>query len=173
MLDIWTAGLDWDDPLPKTLLGRWHNWVNELQHLSSFEIPRCLRHPSPDEIELHMFSDASKDAYAACAYLVCRYEGNTPTSVLIASKSRVAPVKSMTIPRLELMGGYFNTFGKYHTQVNCSIQSDLLDRFYERSILGEKPESQFQNFHRQQNRGNPKFDKPRTVETYPGRTQPR
>jgi hypothetical protein len=89
MQNIWTAGLNWDDPLPRTLLDRWHNWVNELQHLSSFEIPRCLRHPSPDKIELHMFSDASKDAYAACAYLVCRYEGNTPTSVLIASKSRV------------------------------------------------------------------------------------
>ena len=109
MQDIWTAGLDWDDPLPRTLLDRWHNWVNELQHLSSFEIPRCLRHPFPDEIKLHMFSDASKDAYAACAYLVCRYEGNTPTSVLIASKSRVAPVKSMTIPRLGLMGAVIST----------------------------------------------------------------
>ena len=51
-----------------------------------------------------MFPDASKDAYAACAYLVCHYEESTPTSVLIASKSRVVPVKSMTIPRLELMG---------------------------------------------------------------------
>jgi hypothetical protein len=58
-----------------------------------------------------MFSDASKDAYiyAACAYLVCRYEGNIPTSVLIASKSRVAPVKSITIPRLELMGAVIST----------------------------------------------------------------
>ena len=51
-----------------------------------------------------MFSDASKDAYAACAYFVCHYEESAPTSVLIASKSRVAPVKSMTIQRLELMG---------------------------------------------------------------------
>lgn len=104
MQNLWTAGLDWDSPLPKNLLDRWHNWVNELQHLCLFEIPRCLRYPSPDEKELHMFSDASKDAYAACAYLVCHYEESTPTSVLIASKSRVAPVKSMTIPRLELMG---------------------------------------------------------------------
>ena len=56
-----------------------------------------------------MFSDASKDAYASCAYPVCRYEEDTPTSVLIAAKSRVAPVKSMTIPRLELMGAVIST----------------------------------------------------------------
>ena len=51
-----------------------------------------------------MFSDASKDAYAAVAYLVSSYQVATVTSRLIASKCRVAPVKSVTIPRLELMG---------------------------------------------------------------------
>ena len=64
----------------------------------------CLRQANPQTTELHLFSDASKDAFASVAYLVCRYQDNTPSSRLIASKSRVSPVKAMTIPRLELMG---------------------------------------------------------------------
>ena len=55
-------------------------------------------------IELHLFSDASNDAFAIVAYLVCCYLDKPPSSCLIASKSRVSPVKRMTIPQLELMG---------------------------------------------------------------------
>ena len=109
MQDLWSAGLDWDDTLSKSLFDRWQHWADELQRLSTFEIPRCLRKPSPDENELHMFSDASKEAYAACGYLVCRYEDSTATSVLIASKCRVAPIKVISIPRLELMGAVIST----------------------------------------------------------------
>ncbi len=109
MQDIWSAGLDWDDTLPQSLLDRWQQWVDELQHLPTFEIPRCLRQPSPVEKELHMFSDALKEAYAACGYLVFRYEDSTTTSVLIASKCRVAPIKAISIPRLELMGAVIST----------------------------------------------------------------
>ena len=60
-------------------------------------------------MELHLFSDASKDAYASVAYLVCQYEDNSPTSRLAASKSRVASTKAMTIPRLELMGAILSS----------------------------------------------------------------
>ena len=56
-----------------------------------------------------MFSDASIDAYAAAAYLVCRYPSSKPTSRLIASKSRITPLKATTIPRLELMGAVLST----------------------------------------------------------------
>lgn len=65
--------------------------------------------PHPTEVELHVFSDASKDAYAAAAYLVCQYENNPTSCHLITSKSRVAPLKAMTIPRLELMGAVLAT----------------------------------------------------------------
>ena len=53
--------------------------------------------------ELHLFSDASKVAFTSAAYLVCRYQDHTPSSRLVASKSRVSPVIAMIIPRLELM----------------------------------------------------------------------
>ena len=101
--------IDWDDPLPTALLNRWHNWLVELQQLPSIEIPRCICRPFPKEKVLHMFSDVSKDAYSACRYLVCHYKSTSPTSVLIASKSWVAPMKSLSIPRLELMGAVIST----------------------------------------------------------------
>ena len=105
MQEIWTAGLDWDDTLPDNLKTKWNVWINEHRELSNFHIPRCIRLPDPIETQLHVFSDASKDAYAAAAYLLCKYNCQNPTCYLIASKSRVSPIKAVTIPRLELMGG--------------------------------------------------------------------
>ena len=100
----WTAGIEWDEQLPESLCVEWKDWTNELKDLSYFEIPRPLRLPKPTKSWLHTFSDASKDAYAAVSYLVCEYSDRPTTSRLVASKSRVAPLKAVTIPRLELMG---------------------------------------------------------------------
>ena len=55
----------------------------------------------PQRKELHFFSDASKDTYAAVSFLVCHYDDGSSFSRLAASKCRVAPAKVMTIPRLE------------------------------------------------------------------------
>jgi hypothetical protein len=104
MQEIWTAGIDWDDVLPDELRKQWEKWLSELPLLSKVVIPRCLRKAHPEKIELHLFLDASKAAYATVAYLVCHYRDHSISSCLVASKCRVAPVKTMTIPRLELMG---------------------------------------------------------------------
>jgi hypothetical protein len=109
MQEIWRAGLDWDDNLPSDLATKWKNWATELSQISHVAIPRCLRLANPNKMELHLFSDASKDAYASVAYLVCQYEDDSPTSRLVASKCRVAPTKAMTIPRLELMGAILSS----------------------------------------------------------------
>ncbi|KAL9966671.1 hypothetical protein ACROYT_G024783 [Oculina patagonica] len=110
MQEIWMAGIDWDDVLPENLKAKWEKWVTELPQLSNVAVPRCLRQANPENIELHLFSDASNDAFASVAYLVCRYLDNNPSSCLIASKCRVSPVKkAMTIPRLELMGAVLSS----------------------------------------------------------------
>ena len=104
MQEIWTAGLDWDDPLPDKLKTKWNVWINELRDLSNFHIPRCIR--LPIETQLHVFSDASKDAYAAAAYLLCKYNCQNPTCYLIASKSRVSPIKLLQYHALSLWEVY-------------------------------------------------------------------
>ena len=109
MQEIWMAGIDWDDVLPENLKVKWEKWVAELPQLSNVTVPRCLHQANPANVELHLFSDASNDAFAAVAYLVCRYLDGDPSSRLIASKCRVSPVKVMTIPRLELMGAVLSS----------------------------------------------------------------
>ena len=106
MQGIWRAGVDWDDILPDHLHQKWKQWASELPHLSHVRIPRCLRQPNPKAIDLHVFSDSSEKAYATVAYLVSHYDAdNATTSCIIMGKSWVCPVKAVTIPRLELMGG--------------------------------------------------------------------
>ena len=118
MQELWAAGCDWDDAVSDELSIKWKKWLSELPELSAFEVPRCLRHPDPKEVQLHVFSDASEDAYATAAYLVCQYSDHSPTSRLIASKSRLAPLKVISIPRLELMGAVLSTrLAKGITQV--------------------------------------------------------
>ena len=109
MQEIWMAGVDWDDKLPENLKAKWEKWVSKLRQLSNVAVPRCLRRANPENIELHLFSDASNDAFASVAYLVCRYQDSSPSSCLIASKSRASPVKAMAISRLELMGAVLSS----------------------------------------------------------------
>ena len=109
MQEIWMAGVDWDEELPENLKVKWEKWISELPQLSNVAILRCLRRAYPENIELHLFSDASNEAFASVAYLVCRYQDSSPSSRLIASKCRVSPVKAMTIPRLELMGAVLSS----------------------------------------------------------------
>ena len=52
---------------------------------------------------LHAFGDASEKGYGACVYLVVRFEDGTQSSSLVMSKARVAPLKRITLPRLELL----------------------------------------------------------------------
>ena len=59
-------------------------------------LPRQLRFKS-EELSLHLFSDASNKAYGCVAYIVS--EG---ISSIVAAKARVAPLKNLSVPRLEL-----------------------------------------------------------------------
>ena len=93
MQEMWTAGDGQDEPLHDDLSAKWKAWSGELTNLSSFQVPRCLRRPNSKDTQLHVFSDASRDAYSAVAYLLCKYEGSDPTCRLIAFKNRVSPFK--------------------------------------------------------------------------------
>ena len=97
---------DWDEELSLDLKQRYEKWITELKNVGSVRIPRCYFSKDeslPSSLQLHGFSDASSYAYAAAVYL--RIErGNNVRSVLITSKTRVAPLGGQTIQRLELLG---------------------------------------------------------------------
>ena len=102
--DLWKLKLGWDQSLPPLILQEWLLLRQSLSAIKNFSIARCLlpeRQTSVQHVELHMFSDASEKAYGAAIYAVCRCD-DTKSCHLIASKTRVAPVKSLSVPRLEL-----------------------------------------------------------------------
>ena len=96
---------DWDEELEGESRKKFSEWVADLSKIKGISISRCV-YENPKqrvlECQLHGFGDASTKAYCAVVYLV--YTTNEGVNVkLLASKSRVAPVKTLTIPRLELM----------------------------------------------------------------------
>ena len=98
-------GLNWDDDISDTEAVQWQAWLQTLTQLQKFTVSRCYKPVDFGKIisyELHHFSDASANAYGACSYLrVVDDYGRIQCSLVIA-KSRLAPVKTESIPRLEL-----------------------------------------------------------------------
>jgi hypothetical protein len=102
----WVKGLGWDDELPPELSKDWQNWFRELSDLCTIQIPRCLV-PNQSLVtnkSIHTFVDASEKAYAAVCYLRCEHTDRSVIAVMIAAKARVAPLKAISIPKLELCG---------------------------------------------------------------------
>lgn len=97
-------GLTWDDVVPSKLTTKWSKWLVSMDSLSSLVFPRCIipKDLSQGQFQLHHFCDASEKAYGAVTYL--RVEGpNGEVKVsLLMAKGRVAPLKYVSIPRLEL-----------------------------------------------------------------------
>ena len=97
---------DWDEKLSPDMRERYDKWMLELRKVGGIRIPRCYfreNDHTPVSIEINGFSDASSYAYAAVVYLRVEVESSVK-SVLVASKTRVAPLSGQTIPRLELLG---------------------------------------------------------------------
>ena len=103
--DIWKSGIDWDDQLQEEQQNQWQSWINLLPKVEDITIPRCYVTCSLSQlinpVQLHIFVDASQAAYAAVAYLRLQTHSDT-RCVLVGSKTRVAPQKMLSIPRLEL-----------------------------------------------------------------------
>ncbi len=98
-------GLDWDSKLSDALQARWERWRNNLKQLETLEIKRCCKPDNFGEVkkaELHHFSDASTGGYGQCSYLRLVNQQNHVHCTLMMGKSRVTPLKVVTIPRLEL-----------------------------------------------------------------------
>ena len=103
--EIWESGVDWDDLVEESLSRKAHELFEELSELPHLCVPtRFLRTElGVKKIALHTFTDASQQAYGVATYSRHQYEDGSVTCHLVASKSRVAALQAVSIPRLELM----------------------------------------------------------------------
>lgn len=101
---LWVIKLNWEEPIPQNLLNKWHKFISNLHFISNIKISRNVLCNNPIYIELHCFVDASQKAYASCVYLRSINDKNEVTVRLLCAKARVAPLKPVTIPKLELLG---------------------------------------------------------------------
>ncbi|XP_062713979.1 uncharacterized protein LOC134290792 [Aedes albopictus] len=110
MQALWTLKADdghrwgWDQPLPPSYTELWHNYTTKLPLLNELRIERCVVCSNPSSIQLHFFSDASEDAYGACCYIRSSNSVGEIKTALLTAKSKIAPLKQQSIPRLELCG---------------------------------------------------------------------
>lgn len=99
--DTWRSGIGWDDEIPMDILEDWKIWTQLFAELDTVNVDRCYFSVTrqPTEIELHVFVDASELAYASVAYFRAIIDGR-PHCALVAGKSKVSPLKAISIPRL-------------------------------------------------------------------------
>ena len=100
--DCWKSKISWDESLPQVIQSKWQALAKQLPTLQDLVTSRRLLGDSPIEIEFHGFCDACAYGYGACLFLKSIDAKGLVTIKLACSKSRVAPISGVTIPRLEL-----------------------------------------------------------------------
>ena len=134
---LWELKICWDDPVPDSVHDIWSRWRSELNLLSTKYIPRCYfsKEAHIISMELHGFCDASEQAYAAVIYLrMMDLDGGIQVS-LVTSKTKVAPIKRLTIPRLELCGAYLLAQLLYHVQQVFNLSLDQIYAWTDSTIV--------------------------------------
>ncbi|XP_063731551.1 uncharacterized protein LOC134859145 [Eleginops maclovinus] len=97
--------LGWDDQISQTFLQKWTKWLTNLHKLSLLKVERCIKPKDFGKVnnaQLHHFSDASEYGYGTVSYLRLKSISKKVNIAFMVGKSRVAPMKQTTIPRLEL-----------------------------------------------------------------------
>ncbi|XP_018365332.1 PREDICTED: uncharacterized protein LOC108762706 [Trachymyrmex cornetzi] len=101
---LWQTNKGWDEPISGEMLEMWKQWRSQIHNVQQISIPRRVLENQQDRTELHGFCDASEAAYGACLYIRSSTDENTYITRLLCAKSRIAPLKKVSLPRLELCG---------------------------------------------------------------------
>ena len=133
--ELWQIGLHWDDELPYDVKDKWIQLFKEMKELDRIGFKRCLVPPETPELPvLCVFSDASQEAFGACAYIRQKTKQGTYEVNFVAAKSRVAPLKQLTIPRLELQAAVLASRVAKTIVKECTIQFADVKFFTDSSI---------------------------------------
>ena len=108
--ELWRRHIEWDEEVPDDILQRWQSWKDGLKTSQIIAVPRWygFHYDECQNVQLHVFCDASEIAYGAVAYFRKVIHGHVNVSFVI-SKTRRSPIKTLTIPRLELQAAVVAT----------------------------------------------------------------
>lgn len=123
--------LGWDDPIDKEYLIQWEQWRTQLLELSNINVPRSFKNTmfsSDCQHELHYFADASSHAYGAVCYLRSEDNFGNINCSFVFGKANVAPLKGITIPRLELSAAVLAV--RLNQVVTSSLDIKLAGTYY-------------------------------------------
>ena len=129
--EIWRTSVAWDDTIGDAQFERWLQWLKVLPEVENVEVPRCYRSTislgDATEVQMHIFVDASENGFAAVVYL--RFEqGDMIETSLVGSKTRVAPLKFLSIPRSELQACVIGS--RFANSVLKSLTVKVNKRFF-------------------------------------------
>ncbi|XP_029734329.2 uncharacterized protein LOC115269635 [Aedes albopictus] len=121
--DTWRNQTQWDDEVAEAIRLRWFRWIKLFEEVDQMRLHRSyfpgFTAAEVGPVELHVFTDASEEAFACAAYFRATIMGRVHVTLVMA-KAKVAPLKSLSVPRLELMGALLGArlakaVKEYHT----------------------------------------------------------
>lgn len=134
MQKIWKEKVDWDSYVPDDIQAEWNAYKNDLPSIKDIKINRWLKTGKNSVISLHGFCDSSEQAMAALIYVVQSSDNHT-SSTLVCAKTKVAPIKQITMPRLELNGAVLLANLMNRVATNMKIASNNIHLWTDSSIV--------------------------------------
>ena len=128
--------LGWDEEIPSTYLDQHVEWRNQLPLLADKGHPRCyFAQATKLTIQLYGFCDATQHTYRAVVYIRTTCVDHDPTYVLVTVKTRVASLKQLSIPRLELCGATLLSMLMTNVRIALSIPLHNVHVWYDSIIV--------------------------------------
>ena len=121
--ELWRLhGQQWDEALSEELTEELLHWSKALPELSTLELQRCYFSEPVESLELHVFGDSSKEVFGAVAFLRSRQKSDGSMQLaFVIGEGRVAPMKSLTIPKLELQAALLASRLKRHVEAALTL----------------------------------------------------
>ncbi|UYV74135.1 hypothetical protein LAZ67_11002219, partial [Cordylochernes scorpioides] len=128
--ELWKLKIGWDEDIPAFIQRKLNTFEREMKHFQQVSIPRCIlqRNLLISNMQMHGFCDSSELAYSAVCYLRITYENNQIETILLTAKTKVAPIKKITIPRLELCAALM--LAQLQSQTTQALPFNINEQFY-------------------------------------------
>lgn len=123
MQRTWSANVTWDEPLPANISHDWSSFVSDLPSLGSLKVPRHFNSRRGSPCLLLGFCDASQHGYAAVLYIKTLDCDSNSNVFLVGTKTKLAPIKGLTIPRLELNAALL--LSRWMSRIRSSLESHV------------------------------------------------